>query len=105
MPSITGGVVIIASRPLRFLCGKIVYVSTEPIRVSSIVGENVRSILIKADSSNAAEVLIDNHNIAEDVSFRLEKGEAVSFDISNPGDVYLRAKSGVQKVHLIALGE
>lgn len=96
------GSVVVTVKPLRFLYGKTVFVGTDPIQ---IIEKNARAVLIKADGGNTADVFIGNIAVNENMGYQLEKGEAVSFNVSNPEDIFLRAKSGVQKVHIIVLGE
>lgn len=96
------GSILITLKPYRFLYAKTVSVGVEPMQV---LEKNARSVLIKADGSNSDDVLVGDSSVSDGAGYQLEKSEAISFNVSNPDNLFLRAKSGTQKVHIIVLGD
>lgn len=96
------GSILITVKPYRFLYAKTITVGQEP---QQILEKNARSVLLKADGLNTDDVLIGDMAVSLGSGYQLEKSEAISFNIANPDNVYLRSKSGIQKVHIIVLGD
>lgn len=95
------GVIVITVRPLKFLYAKTIEVTQDP---KSFVEANVKAILIKASSENTDSVFIGNSGVSPISGFELRASEAISMNVDNPNNIYIMAKSGTQKVHIIALG-
>lgn len=100
MPRADGSIVV-SIRPLRFLYAKTITVTTEP---RNFLDPGVKALLVKADGGNTDDVFVGNAAVTPSNGFQLQKEEAISMNVDNAGDIFVVAKSGNQKIHVIALG-
>jgi hypothetical protein len=52
------------------------------------------SVLVKALSTNGADVQIGNGSFADGTGYRLSPGEFISLDVINPGKIRIRGTAG-----------